>query len=83
MGEVIFLDDYRARRTPLPEAMERLELAVRRLEPLVRSRADRLSRIMERELATIADEVWAGRPRTAARLAERLADRLEHPAALG
>jgi len=83
MGEVVSLDEYRGRRAPLPEAMERLELAVCRLEPLVRARADRLTRIMERELATIADEVWAGRPRTAARLAERLADRLEHPAALG
>jgi hypothetical protein len=83
MGEVVSLDEYRARRVPLPAAMKRLELAVGRLDPLVRARGTKLSRLVARELAAIADEVWAGRPRTAARLAERLADRLEHPAALG
>jgi hypothetical protein len=83
MADVISLDEYRARRDPLALAMRRLDAAVRRLEPLVRSRGGRLGPRLERELAVIETEVSAGRPRTAARLAERLADRLEHPAALG
>ncbi|MBI3648345.1 MAG: hypothetical protein HY240_06315 [Actinobacteria bacterium] len=83
MGEVVSLADHRARTAGLPAALERLDLAVRRLEPLVRGRGERLSRRLEADLLAIADDVSAGRPHLAARRAERLADRLEHPAALG
>ena len=61
-------------------AMERLETAVRRLEPLVRGRDGRLTPSIERELAVIAQEVSFGYPHKAAERAERLADLLEHPA---
>ena len=80
MAKVISLDTYRARRNPLIPAMERLETAVRRLEPLVRGRDGRLTPSIERELAVIAREVSFGYPRQAAERAERLADLLEHPA---
>jgi hypothetical protein len=82
MGQVISLDRYRARHDPLPAAMGRLDGAVARLEPLVRRSPGRLLLGVERELVTIAAAVSAGRPREAAERAERLADRLEHPAAL-
>jgi hypothetical protein len=61
--------------------MARLDGAVARLEPLVRRSPGRLLLDVERELLAIADAVSAGRPREAADRAERLADRLEHPAA--
>ena len=80
MAEVISLDGYRARRNPLATAVERLDAAVRRLEPLVRDRGGRLGTSAERELAAIARAVSFGRPREAADRAERLADLLEHPA---
>jgi hypothetical protein len=60
--------------------MERLETAVRRLEPLVRGRDGRLTSSVEHELAVIAKEVSFGYPDQAAKRAERLADLLEHPA---
>jgi hypothetical protein len=88
MGQVISLDDYRDYRdyraggNPL-SAMARLDTAVSRLDPLVRRSPDRVQTGIERELRLIADEVSAGRPGEAAERAERLADRLEHPAALG
>ena len=82
MGQVISLDDYRARRDPL-SGMARLDIAVARLDPLVRRSPDRVQNGIERELRRIADEVSAGRPGEAAERAERLADRLEHPAAHG
>ena len=82
MGRLISLDDYRARRFPLT-AVDRLDLAVGRLDPLVRRSPDRLQAGVERELRRIAREVSAGHPAEAAERAERLADRLEHPAALG
>ncbi len=82
MGQVISLDAYRARRHPLTAA-DRLDLAVSRLDPLVRRSPDRVQAGVERELRRIAREVSAGRPAEAAELAERLADRLEHPAAHG
>lgn len=82
MGQVISLDEYRARRDP-PSAVDRLDLAVGRLDPLVRRSPDRVQAGVERELRRIAREVAAGRPTRAAELAERLADRLEHPAAHG
>jgi hypothetical protein len=81
MGQLISLDDYRIKRDPVP-AMARLDVAVARLDPLVRRSPDRVQIGIERELRRIADEVSAGRPGEAAERAERLADRLEHPAAL-
>lgn len=83
MAQVISLDEYRARRTPLATAIGRLDHAVSRLEPLVRGRDGRLAPSVERELGEIARAVSAGQPREAAERAERLADLLEHPAAHG
>jgi hypothetical protein len=83
MGDVISLAEYRARSAGLPVALERLDRIVKRLEPLVRHRSGRLAARIEAELLAIASDVSAGRPYLAARRAERLADRLEHPAALG
>jgi hypothetical protein len=83
MGEIVSLAEFRARKTELPNALRRLDETVRRLEPLVRGRGGRLGPRLEAELLAIAAEVSAGRPYLAVRRAERLADRLEHPAALG
>jgi DNA-binding FadR family transcriptional regulator len=83
MGQVIDLAAARARRRPLAAAMERLEGAIGRIDPLVRRQGDRLSPTIAAELRTISEAVRAGNPERATRLAERLADRLEHPAALG
>lgn len=82
MGQVISLDAYRARRDQLT-AVDRLDLAVGRLDPLVKRSPGRIQADVERELRLIAREVSAGRSAEAAERAERLADRLEHPAALG
>ena len=82
MGQVISLDAYRARCGPLTP-VDRLDLAVSRLDPLVRHSPDRIQAGVERELRRIARELSAGRPAEAAERAERLADRLEHPAAHG
>ncbi len=51
-----------------------------KLDPLIRARATSLSPTVERELQAIAIAVNAGRPRQAARRAERLAGLLQHPA---
>ena len=84
MAQVISLDDYRSRRKgPLAQAIERLDRAVARLDPLVHDRPGRLAPSVERELALIARDVGAARPLQAAIRAERLADLLEHPAASG
>ncbi len=83
MAQVISLSEYRARRHPSAVSLERLDRAVGRLEPLVRERREALSSAVERELAQIASAVSSGLPREAADRAERLADLLEHPAALG
>ena len=84
MAQVISLDDYRSRRKgPLAQAIERLDRAVARLDPLVHDRTGRLAPSVERELALIARDVGAARPLQAAIRAERLADLLEHPAASG
>ncbi|MGZ8805423.1 MAG: hypothetical protein ACXWZG_09000 [Microbacterium sp.] len=84
MAQVISLDDYRTRRHgPLAQAVQRLDRAVGRLDPLVRGRTGHLAPSVERELALIARDVGGGRPLQAAIRAERLADLLEHPAALG
>ena len=86
MGEVIYLAEHSARRRgarTTPPALDRLDEAVHRLDALVSARAHVLGGLVERELRAIARDVSAGRPRLAARRADRLADRLEHPAALG
>ena len=83
MGQVIDLAEARARRRPLAVAMERLDGAIGRLDPLVRLRGDRLPPSVAAELLAISGAVRAGNPERATMLAERLADRLEHPAALG
>ena len=83
MGEVIALDRYRARRGRPKAPLSRLEDAVARLEPLVRCSPDRLVGSIERELRDIRRAVSTGDALSAAERAERLADRLEHPAALG
>jgi hypothetical protein len=79
MGELISLEAYKAAKRPVP-AMQRLEAAVGRLEPLIRSGSAKLTPSMEHELEAIAKEVAFGYPRQAAVRAERLADLLEHPA---
>lgn len=82
MGNVISLQEYRDRRDPAT-AVDRLDLAVSRLDPLVKRSPDRIQAGVERELRRISREVSLGRPAEAAERAERLADRLEHPAAHG
>ena len=83
MAQVISLDTYRERRNPLAAAMARLDGAIGRLDPLVHRRRGSIRPRVERELAAIAREVGLGRPQEAADRAERLADLLEHPAAIG
>ena len=80
MGEVISLAEYRAEVAQPRELMHRLDEAVNKLDPLVRARATSVSPTVEKELRAIAIAVNAGRPRQAARRAERLAGLLQHPA---
>ena len=80
MGEVISLADYREDTAAPRQLLSRLDEAVSRLDPLVRARASTMSPTVERELRAIAVAVNAGRPRQAARRAERLAGLLQHPA---
>ncbi len=83
MAQIISLDEYRRRRARGVSSLQRLDLAVGRLEPLVEGREGHMSPAVERELTRIATAVSAGLPDVAAARAERLADLLEHPAALG
>ena len=84
MGQVISLEAYRDDVVQPAELMHRLDEAVNKLDPLVRARATSVSPTVsptvERELRAIAIAVNAGRPRQAARRAERLAGLLQHPA---
>jgi hypothetical protein len=80
MGQVISLEAYRDDVVRPSELLHRLDEAVSRLDPLVRARAASVSPTVERELRAIAVAVNAGRPRQAARRAERLAGLLQHPA---
>ena len=80
MGEVISLADYREDIAAPRHLLSRLDEAVSRLDPLVRARASTMSPTVERELRAIAVAVNAGRPRQAARRAERLAGLLQRPA---
>jgi hypothetical protein len=83
MGEIVHLEEYRAaRRGRDTDRTERLDDAIARLDPLVRGASGRLRGPIERELGRIARAVTDGRPDEAIERAERLADRLEHPAAL-
>src|SRR5205085_200385 len=81
MGNLVNLDDQRARRRPLP-ALLRLDTAIARIEPLVKGRP-RAAAAAELELLRIRRVLLDDRPLEAARMAERLADILEHPAASG
>jgi hypothetical protein len=80
MGDVISLQSYRDDVVAPREMLSRLDDAVAKLDPLVRARASAMSPTVERELRAIAIAVNAGRPRQAARRAERLAGLLQHPA---
>ncbi len=83
MGDVISLDEYRERRDPSVAAVQRLDLAVAALDPLVQARRHRLNPTIERELRAIGRAVSVGDANGAAERAERLVDLLEHPAASG
>jgi hypothetical protein len=83
MAQLVSLDEYRERRNPLAAAMVRLDVAVVRLDQLVRRRAERLTPTIERELRHISRAVSDGLPWEAADRAERLAGILEHPLASG
>ena len=83
MGTVVSLQAYRQRRRPSPNVLRRLELAVRRLDPLVSGRDGRLTPTIARELEAIAHAVGSGEAREAADRAERLVGLLQHPAANG
>lgn len=80
MGDVVSLENYRDDVVTPREMLNRLDDAVAKLDPLVRARASAISPTVERELRAIAIAVNAGRPRQAARRAERLAGLLQHPA---
>jgi hypothetical protein len=80
VGDVISLETYRDEVVAPRELLTRLDDAVAKLDPLVRARASGISPTVERELRAIAIAVNAGRPRQAARRAERLAGLLQHPA---
>ena len=83
MGEIVLLAEYRDRRDPELNVMQRLERAVGRLDAVVQRRPGRMAPTVERELLVIARAVSSGLPLEAADRAERLADLLEHPAASG
>jgi len=80
MGDVISLQTYRDDVVAPRQMLSRLDDAVAKLDPLVRAHASAISPTVERELRAIAIAVNAGRPRQAARRAERLAGLLQHPA---
>jgi hypothetical protein len=84
MGVVVDLDAWRHRREPAapssrPHPVPRLDAAVGRIERLMRTGTGRISARVETELLGITAAVTAGRMFEAARRAERLAERLEHP----
>ena len=86
MGELIRLDDHRARRgaRPEPDPIRQLELAVHRLDPAVAEVAapdGSLDPRVRTELLAITGAVTMGMTDEALERAERLADRLEHPTA--
>jgi hypothetical protein len=80
MGDVNWLETYRGDLAAPRQMLHRLDDAVAKLDPLVRAHASAISPTVERELRAIAIAVNAGRPRQAAKRAERLAGLLQHPA---
>lgn len=83
MGRVIDLETWRiGRRTPPQSApVRRLDAAVARLDPLVTAAEQRgLDPRTDTDLLAITGAISLGMFDEAARRAERLADRLEHPA---
>jgi hypothetical protein len=78
VAEIVDLAEFRERAERDP--VRRLERAIARLDPLVRRGTGRIGRVVETELLTITGAVTSGLPEQAAARAERLADRLEHPA---
>jgi hypothetical protein len=78
MGTLIDLETWRAQHERDP--VVRLERAVRRLDRLLGEGSGRIGPRVESELLAITGAVTAGISEEAAERAERLADRLEHPA---
>jgi hypothetical protein len=78
VAEIVDLAEFRERIERDP--VRRLERAIARLDPLVKGGTGRIGRVVETELLAITGAVTAGLPEQAAARAERLADRLEHPA---
>jgi hypothetical protein len=92
MGTVTHLSVWREKRANAPasrssvtiDAVRRLERAVGRLDPAVAGIAASDGTVdprIETELLAITGAVWMGETAKALERAERLADRLEHPAA--
>lgn len=78
MGTLIDLEAWREQHERDP--VVRLERAVRRLDRLLGEGPGRIAPRVESELLAITGAVTAGIAEEAADRAERLADRLEHPA---
>jgi len=89
VARVIELAEWRARRearTGVLSPVGRLDVAVARLDALIGARiatGRSLTRATESELLAAAGAVSAGLLDEAATRLERLADRMEHPAASG
>lgn len=78
MGRVIDLEAWRDERERDP--VRRLERAIGRIDQLLARGTGRIGARVESELLAITGAVTAGLDDEAAERAERLADRLEHPA---
>lgn len=78
MGLLIDLTAWREARDRDP--VVRLERAIGRLDRLLSEGPGRIGHRVESELLAITGAVTAGLAEEAAERAERLADRLEHPA---
>ena len=79
MGSVIDLAAWREAHDRDPVA--RLERAIARLEGQLARGTGRIGSRVETELLAITGAMGAGHQEEAAELAERLAERLEHPSA--
>jgi hypothetical protein len=78
MGILIDLEAWREQHERDP--VVRLERAIRRLDRLLGDGPGRIGPRVESDLLAITGAVTAGIAEEAAERAERLADRLEHPA---
>ncbi len=78
VGRVIDLEAWREERERDP--VRRLERAIGRIDQLLARGTGRIGARVESELLAITGAVTAGLDDEAAERAERLADRLEHPA---